>query len=642
MLNKNSVMVRFAKHKAATRLNCTALREMFYQMESMEDRCLLSAVLGTAGTFAVLAGSTVTNSGATVLNGDLGVSPGTAITGFPPGIVLAPGQIHATDAVAQQAEADATTAYNMLAALPTTQTLTGQDLGGLKLTPGVYTFASSAQLTGTLTLDAQNNPNARFVFQIGSTLTTASASKVQLINAPDCFDNIFWQVGSSATLGSTSNFDGTIIASASISMDTGATITDGGALALTGAVTLLGNTISPDHCGSISGTKFQDTNGDGIRETGEPGLQGVTVFLDANGNGVPDNGEASTVTDANGGYVFSHVNPGTYSAREVVPTGWIQTTANPLPVVVANSPTGTTVAGGDFGDFQLGRISGTKFQDRTGNGPTADDTPLKGVTIKLYRDVNGNGAADAGDGAAVQTTVTDANGAYTFAGLTANAYVVSEVVPSGYIHIGPTSYPASIISGSNVVGKNLYDYQLRGCKVGGVTFIVTSKGVSKTYATLAGHVHSGDTVMARFTIPAGTTDQISLVSYVAPSADFSQLSKQVVSDQKTGTFGSGTHTLTVVVPKTFFQVDMVCGSVIPTFGAAGSNIFYTPQQRLISAIQGSPGPNLPAIAASPFPDSTGNKKAVQGGSEQPGSNIFVDTNGKNILDNGRVCVLAGA
>jgi type VI secretion system secreted protein VgrG len=202
--------------------------------------------LGTAGNFAVLAGSTVTNTGATVINGgDVGVSPGTAITGFPPGTITPPYTTHAGDAVAAQAQSDLTTAYNAAAGLAPTQNLTGQNLGGLTLTPGVYFFSSSAQLTGTLTLDDQGNPNAQFVFQIGSTLTTASNSSVVTINGgsmPGC--TVFWQVGSSATLGTGSAFEGHILALTSITVTTGANILDGSALARNGAVTLDDNSIT--------------------------------------------------------------------------------------------------------------------------------------------------------------------------------------------------------------------------------------------------------------------------------------------------------------------------------------------------------------------------------------------------------------
>lgn len=204
-------------------------------------------ILGTAGDFAVLAGSTVTNTGPSVIDGGhVGVSPGAAITGFPPGIVVAPFTLHAGDAVALQAQTDLTAAYNQAAGLAPTQDLTGQDLGGLTLLPGVYSFSSSAQLTGTLTLDAQGDPDAEIVFQIGSTLTTASGSSVVTINdgggMPGC--NVFFQVGSSATLGTDTAFQGHILALTSITLNTGADIQFGSALARNGAVTLDSNTIT--------------------------------------------------------------------------------------------------------------------------------------------------------------------------------------------------------------------------------------------------------------------------------------------------------------------------------------------------------------------------------------------------------------
>jgi hypothetical protein len=211
-------------------------------------------VLGTAGNFAVLGGSTVTNTGLSVIvGGNVGVSPGSAITGFPPGIVVPPFTTHAADAVALQAQNDLTTAYNTAAGLTPTQNLTGTNLGGLTLTPGVYSFSSSAQLTGTLTLNDEGNPNAQFVFQIGSTLTTASNSSVVTINGgtmPGC--DVFWQVGSSATLGTGTAFEGHILALTSITMNTGASILDGSALARNGAVTLDDNLIG--NCTNCGGT----------------------------------------------------------------------------------------------------------------------------------------------------------------------------------------------------------------------------------------------------------------------------------------------------------------------------------------------------------------------------------------------------
>ena len=195
-------------------------------------------LLGTAGSFAVLAGSNVTNTGSSLVYGNLGVSAGTEVKGFPPGTVIAPGSIYTdTPGVAGTAQNDLTTAYNTLAGLAVTGTLTDEDLGGQTLKSGVYFFATSAQLTGTLTLDAQGLANQYWVFQIGSTLTTASASSVKFINQ-GANEGLFWQVGTSATLGTTTAFEGNIVALDSITMNTGATISCGRALARTGVVTL--------------------------------------------------------------------------------------------------------------------------------------------------------------------------------------------------------------------------------------------------------------------------------------------------------------------------------------------------------------------------------------------------------------------
>ena len=207
-------------------------------------------VLGSANGFAVLGGSTVTNTGSTTVRGDLGVSPGLAITGFPPGLVIG-GATHAGDALALQAQTDTGTAYDALRAEACNVDLTGQDLGGMTLVPGVYCFSSSAQLTGALVLDAGGRADAVFVFKIASTLTTASNASVRVINGGnEC--GVFWQVGSSATLGTTTVFAGSIFALASITLTTGATVS-GRALARTGAVTMDTNAVSLPICGAVSG-----------------------------------------------------------------------------------------------------------------------------------------------------------------------------------------------------------------------------------------------------------------------------------------------------------------------------------------------------------------------------------------------------
>jgi hypothetical protein len=198
--------------------------------------------LGTAGNFKILAGSTVTNTGpTTIAGGDLGLSPGTAVTGFPPGTLIAPAVMHVADATAAQAQLDLTTAYTFTAGLPGAAVLPG-DLSGLTFTPGLYKTSSTVMLSaGNVTLDALGDVNAVFIFQIGSTLTTLGSTQVVLAGGAQA-KNIFWQVGSSATLGTNSIFEGVIMALQSITLDTGATL-HGRALARNGAVTLDTNTV---------------------------------------------------------------------------------------------------------------------------------------------------------------------------------------------------------------------------------------------------------------------------------------------------------------------------------------------------------------------------------------------------------------
>ena len=226
-------------------------------------------LLGAAQGFSVLGGSAVTNTGATTLVGDLGVYPGASITGG--STVTLTGTVHQGDAVAQQAQSDTATAVGMLNSQTATANLTGQDLGGMNLTPGVYDFDASAQLTGTLVLNYQNNANAVFVFRILQALTTASSAVVSIING-SANEGLFWQVGSSATLGSGTLFAGSLLADQSITLGTGAQILCGRAIALNAAVTMDTNTVS-----TVCPPDAPDASGGSVPEPAPLGLVALAL-----------------------------------------------------------------------------------------------------------------------------------------------------------------------------------------------------------------------------------------------------------------------------------------------------------------------------------------------------------------------------
>jgi hypothetical protein len=288
--------------------------------------------LGTADSFAVLAGSAATNTGPSTINGDLGVTPGTSVTGFgPPATVN--GTIHAADAVAAQAQTDLTIAYND-AAGRTPPTAVPAELGGLTLTPGVYRNASALRLTGALTLDAQGNPDAVFVFQAGSTLTTASGSRMTLINgAQPC--NVFWQVGSSATLGTSSLFIGNILALTSISMNDAVTVR-GRALARNGAVTLINDTITPSRCaaGTIGGPPAAGSPPVGAPTAGPPTAGSPTAGSPTAGS--PTAGSPTAGSPTTGG-------PTAGSPTTGAPTGGGPTAGVPGAAGPATAENGTAI-----------------------------------------------------------------------------------------------------------------------------------------------------------------------------------------------------------------------------------------------------------------------------------------------------------
>lgn len=207
--------------------------------------------LGSADSFGVLAATSVSNvpGPGTMVSGDIGVFPGSAVVGFPPGVLT--GTIHAGDVTAQAAQTDLTTAYNDAAGRNVAATTLSGNIGGQTLAPGLYMSTSSLAISsGDLTLDGQGDPNGVYIFQMQTTLTTTAGRQVILTNGAKA-SNVFWQVGSSATFGTTSHFEGTILAQVSITFNTGATL-NGQALARTGAVTMDSATITANAPSSVS------------------------------------------------------------------------------------------------------------------------------------------------------------------------------------------------------------------------------------------------------------------------------------------------------------------------------------------------------------------------------------------------------
>lgn len=303
---------------------------------------LAATYLGTADPYAVLAGSAVTCTTFATITGDLGISPSGASSITGPCTVTGTTNVAAA---AAGAKTDLVTAYNVLAGLSCNTDLSGQDLGGMTLTPGVYCFSSSAQLTGTLTLNALGNPNAVFIFQIGSTLTTGSSSSVSVINGgPASSCGVSWQVGSSATLGTATAFAGNIVALSSITLNTGASVTGGRVLARNAAVTLDSSTVSASACIGYAGTGLPPVPGQGsitiVKNT--LGGNGTFNFTGSQSFAITTAGGAGSNTTA-----FASVVPGTYTVTETVPAGWNLTgltCSNGSQVNVGTATTNVAVA----------------------------------------------------------------------------------------------------------------------------------------------------------------------------------------------------------------------------------------------------------------------------------------------------------
>jgi len=274
-----------------------------------------------------------------------------------------------------------------------------------------------------------------------------------------------------------------------------------------------------------------------------------------------------------------------------------------------------------------GSISGVVLQDLTGNGLSADDVGLGGATVRLYKDVNGNGKLDSADGAAIATAHTASNGSFSFTNLAAGKYLIADV-PVNTVRTAPAlsnTYAVTVTDGNNSGGFQFDNFvkSFKRSTVSGISYLIDG---SKVVTNLAGNVHEGDTVQARFTIAAGASTTLSLVSYLAPGPTFNAAtaSQQVVFDSQTQTFGPGPHTLSVNVHDCDFQIDFIGGAVIDHFGPAGSNIFYSQQCRLISSAFGGTHTCLPLSTPSSL-----------------SGRIFCDQNLNGVFDAGTDEALAG-
>lgn len=426
--------------------------------------------LGEAANFAILGGSSVTNTGLTIINGNLGVSPGSAITGFPPGTVT--GTIYTGAAsLAGTARADAIIAYDSIAAQMMDTNLSGSDLGGQQLSAGVYRFDTSAQLTGTLVLDTQGLDGQTFHFQIGTTLTTADFSGITIIGG-GLAPNIFWQVGTSATLGIGTDFEGNILALTSITITTGAGISNGRAIAINGGVTLDSNNININAAAVLdatdgtywngnasnlwSGTNWSpDTTGavnQNIALSGANVIFSVTGVVPINQNTVLDVNQEISSLIVNDGVAVSITGPNTLTISGAglitgirVNEGAGLLTISSNLVLAGNSQTLTV--NNDAGMLVSGSIGGTIGLVKAGTGQLtlagtngyAGATDIVGGILQLGNGITGSISA--------ASLVTVADGASFLINLGDGGILSNQVVNNGQVGwIAPGSNAQASIS----------------------------------------------------------------------------------------------------------------------------------------------------------------------------------------------------
>lgn len=516
--------------------------------------------LGSAAAYAVLAGATVTNTGPTSLTGDLGLSPGTAVTGFPPGTLT--GIENIGNPLAAQAEANLTIAYHnaspaVRANCPVTLT-DGENLAGLTLTPGLYFSASTLNIEGgDLTLSGGGNPNGVFVFQIGSSFTTTSGAAVILSDGAQA-GNVFWQVGSSATLGTTSTMQGTLLAASSISMLTGSVL-NGRALAETGEVSMEDSTIV------VPTTVFSTNYTVTFTESGLPTGTHWSVTL----NGVLSNSTTSTIE-------FSVVN-GTYAYTIGTVAGY---TANPLSgsVTVNGAAVGraVTFTSGPPGPFAVtftesGLPSGTSWSVAL-NGITNSSQ----TTTIVFSMPNGTYAYTVRTAAAY--TAHPSSGSVTVQGLSIGQAITFRAgTPSTYT---VTFTESGLTSGTN------WSVTLNGAANSSTTTTVGFFVQNGTYAYIIG------SIAGYFPTPTSGSVSVSGASS-AISIAFASIGpgNYVVTFTESGlaTGASWSVTLGVIV-KT---------SVGPTIGFIEANGSYAYTVGVVAGFSASPASGTATVSGAP-------------------------------------------
>ena len=546
--------------------------------------------LGMAASFAILGGTTVTNTGPSNINGDVGVSPGSAITGFPPGVVTG-GALHPDDALATQAQADLATAYGIVAGEVPTTTFASTSLTGLTLTPGVDHFTAAAQLDGTLTFDAQGDPNAVFVVQIVSALTTQPNSNIVLINGAHA-SNVFWQVGSSATIGSGTTFQGNILALTSITLVGNTSIAPGRALAINGAVTMDTNNASTtqqliitanDQSGVYGTTPATPTlsysgfvNGDTPASlTTQPAVTNAATSashvgsysLTASGAADPDYtisyvAGTDTVTAApltisandqtkvygaalpplTAGY-SGFVNGDTAASLETQPT--LATTATAASHVGSYS---LTASGAADSDYSISYVAGTldvtaapliiTANDQSGVYGTTPATP----TLSYSGFVNGDTPASLTTQPAVTNAATSAShvGSYslTASGAADPDYTISYVAGTDTVTAAPLTISAN--DQTKVYGAALPPLTAgySGFVNGDTAASLETQPTLATTATAASHVGSYSLTAS------GAADSDYSISYVAGTLDVTAAPLIITANDQSGVYGTTLPPLT--------------------------------------------------------------------------------------------------